>query len=53
MIKLLKRLVNYTDDHGKSSEQCSKCEYYVNSHTCSRVMGSINPSGWCKLFKRD
>lgn len=53
MIKFVKRLVEYTDDHGTSSEQCSKCKYFIDPHSCKRVVGSISPEGWCKLFKRE
>lgn len=51
--KFPKFFVQYTDDHGNSSEQCSKCAYYMNRTTCSKVQGEINPSGWCQLFRRD
>jgi hypothetical protein len=51
--KLSKRTVEYTDDHGDSSEQCSKCSHYVNQTTCDIVSGSINPEGWCKEFERE
>ena len=43
---------HYTDDHGNSSEQCSKCKHYVNSITCAIVMGRIDPDGWCDQFER-
>ena len=45
--------VAYTDDHGTSDEQCSKCEHYCNPTTCDIVAGIIRPTGWCKRFKRD
>lgn len=45
--------VRYTDDHGDSSEQCSKCAHYVNRTTCDIVKSPINPEGWCALFRRD
>jgi hypothetical protein len=47
-----KKAVAYTDDHGTSSEQCSKCEYYQSATVCKIVIGKINPGGWCKKFKR-
>ena len=51
-LKYPKFAVRYTDDHGDSNEQCSKCEYYVK-RTCEIVMGTISPNGWCNKFKRD
>lgn len=47
-----KKAVEYTDDHGDSPEQCSKCHYYINQETCRIVRGRINPEGWCNRFKR-
>jgi hypothetical protein len=52
MAKYPKSAVQYTDDHGSSSEQCSKCEYYLNRTTCKIVAGEINPGGWCNKFER-
>lgn len=46
-----KKSVKYTDNHGKSSEQCSKCRHYVNPTTCEIVAGRINPNGWCKKYE--
>jgi hypothetical protein len=45
-----KAAVNYTDNHGASNEQCSKCVHYVNATTCEIVVGRIRPEGWCKKF---
>ena len=45
--------VEYTDDHGASSEQCSKCQYYVAPTVCEIVVGKINPGGWCNKFERE
>ena len=51
--KFSKREVAYTDDHGASDEQCSKCTHYVDRVTCAIVVGMIRPGGWCKKFKRE
>ena len=53
IIKFSKDAVEYTDDHGSSNEQCSKCEYWVNSTTCKIVRGMIRNTGWCNRFERD
>lgn len=53
MAKKSKASVEYTDDHGTSSEQCAKCKHYVNATTCAVVAGKINPAGWCDQFSRD
>lgn len=42
--------VSYTDDHGASPEQCSKCFYFIRSGRCWVVHGQISPNGWCKKF---
>ena len=45
-------MVGYTDDHGSSNEQCSKCAHYVDRTTCDIVIGKINPGGWCRKYRR-
>lgn len=50
-LKLPKFFVRYTDDHGDSNEQCSKCRFY-GRRSCEKVAGDISPSGWCQLFQR-
>ena len=52
MKQFTKDEVKYTDDHGMSSEQCSKCEHYRNPNQCAIVKGFIRPEGWCNQFKR-
>ena len=60
ILKLLpKSEVHYTSDHGRLSEQCSKCRHYVNPTSfrgvmgvCVIVAGRIDPDGWCDRFKR-
>ncbi len=51
-VKLSKSDVEYSDDHGSSDEQCSRCAHYVNPTTCRIVAGRINPEGWCNQFER-
>ena len=36
-----KRDVGYTDDHGDSPEQCSKCEHFGEPSSCEIVAGEI------------
>jgi len=50
MTRESKEQVDYTDDHGTSPEQCSNCKHYLNPTTCERVVGRINPNGWCKRW---
>ncbi len=45
-----KEQVEYTNNHGTSPEQCSKCTHYLNPTTCDIVVGRINPDGWCNKF---
>jgi len=51
-----KNEVHYIDDHGASSEQCSKCIHYKpygpRQAFCKIVEGLIKPGGWCNRFKR-
>lgn len=47
-----KSQVDYTDDHGTSDEQCSKCQHILTKSTCEIVKGIINPDGWCRKFNR-
>ena len=48
--KYAKREVAYTDDHGDSDEQCSKCTYFRSPVTCEIVAGQIKGEGWCQKF---
>ena len=53
--KFTKNEVKYTDDHGESSEQCSKCRHFVETtrgNSCAIVWGAIKAGGWCNRFKR-
>ena len=52
MKRFTKNEVKYTDDHGTSSEQCSKCKHWLDSNQCAIVNGFIRPGGWCNQFKR-
>jgi hypothetical protein len=51
MRRYSKEETEYTDDHGTSPEQCSKCTYYANPTTCEIVVGRIRPEGWCNKFE--
>ena len=46
-----KRDVGYTDDHGDSTEQCSKCEHFGEPSSCEIVAGEISPQGWCRKYE--
>jgi hypothetical protein len=50
MPKYSKASVRYTDDHGDSPEQCSKCAHYLPPSECKIVDGRIRPKGWCNQF---
>ena len=52
-LKFPKFAVRYTDDHGDSSEQCSKCTHYVGRNLCDIVQGLVKPGGWCNKFERE
>jgi len=36
----------------KGSERCGLCTMFRKPSSCTAVMGTISPQGWCKLFKR-
>ncbi len=48
--KVAKQSVSYreTPNAGKS---CSICDNFRPPSSCKLVEGSINPNGWCGLFK--
>lgn len=48
--KFTKKETRYTDDHGDSPEQCSKCGHYVSRTECRVLIGDIVPGGWCQKF---
>jgi hypothetical protein len=50
MPKYSKKSVRYTDDHGDSPEQCSKCAHYLPPSECKIVEGKIRSKGWCNQF---
>jgi len=51
--------VSYTPKAKNPSEQCQWCVHFFSlpsastgtGHRCTKVEGSIEPQGWCKLFK--
>lgn len=47
-----KQAVHYVDDHGDSTEQCSKCVHFHMPDKCDVVIGHVVPGGWCDEFKR-
>lgn len=47
--KRAKADVNYSK--GMPTSHCGICRYY-HDHRCDRVVGSIDPTMWCRLFKR-
>ena len=52
-MKFSKEETKYTDDHGDSPEQCSKCGHFEKDSLgsfCAVVAGKINPGGWCMKF---
>lgn len=40
----------YVDNHGTSNEKCAKCYHYAGQNYCTKVLGLINPNGWCIFF---
>lgn len=62
--KIAKKVISlYKEQHGLSMrateyhltdgpDHCSVCRHYVNSTTCSLVIGTIAPDGWCNQFTR-
>ena len=48
-MKLSKESVDYSK--GMKTSHCGICRFYLGGF-CSKVFGPIDPSMWCKLFKR-
>lgn len=40
-------------DHPKKENYCSLCTMWKKPNQCTAVIGKIDPSGWCMLFKAD
>lgn len=51
--KRTKESVRYTDHANNPHERCGKCVHFRPLYQkCSEVKGSINPRGWCELWKK-
>lgn len=49
--KLPKSAVGYQDKpHG--AQECSKCALFEAPHSCKSVAGTINPHGWCRIYRK-
>lgn len=48
--KVSQESVDYSP--GMKTSHCGICEHYIEPHACEKVKGDINPSYWCKLFKK-
>lgn len=49
-MKKTKREVDYS--RGMKKSHCAICVHYQSPGACELVAGRIDPSYWCKLFKR-
>jgi hypothetical protein len=48
--KKLKSEVQYSK--GMASKHCGICEHFRPPHSCVKVIGAIDRTYWCELFKR-
>jgi hypothetical protein len=47
--KTSQKAVGYQDTpHG--TQQCDNCKQFIAPASCKVVDGTINPSGWCKVY---
>lgn len=44
-----KAAANYTDQSA-SDDQCGRCDMYRPADRCTKVIGVVNPQGWCEYF---
>lgn len=48
--KVTKQSVSYRETPN-GANRCSTCANFIEPSSCKLVEGSINPDGWCGLFK--
>lgn len=49
--KLPKAAVGYQEKpHG--AQKCSGCALFQKPHSCKSVAGTINPNGWCRIYRK-
>ncbi len=51
MAKTSKAEARYRD-RPNGAERCGRCTMFREPDRCSAVIGEIQPTGWCKFFKR-
>ncbi len=49
--KLPKAVAGY-QDKPHDGQQCSECALFVKPNSCQNVAGTIDPNGWCRLFRK-
>lgn len=49
--KLPKTVVGY-QDKPHDGQQCSSCALFVKPNSCQNVAGTIDPNGWCRLYRK-
>lgn len=55
--RVSKEQAEYTPTAASMSERCARCEHFMPNpggkhDACHVVAGDIQPTGWCKYFKR-
>jgi len=49
--KLPQSAVGYQDKpHG--SQKCDGCALFLKPHSCKSVAGTIDPNGWCHIYRK-
>jgi hypothetical protein len=56
--KTLKQDALYTDHASSRRTSCATCDYLYESvrfglYICSQIEGTVEPSGWCRLWEHD
>ena len=49
--KLPKTVVGY-QDKAHDGQECSTCALFVAPNACQNVAGTIDPKGWCRLYRK-
>ncbi|MBI1868415.1 MAG: high potential iron sulfur protein [Methylocystis sp.] len=49
--KLSQQAVAYQNTP-KNDQRCDACVHFEPPSSCKLIEGEINPSGWCKMFKK-
>lgn len=49
--KLPQAAVGY-QEKPHNGQKCSTCALFIKPHSCKSVAGTINPNGWCHIYRK-